>query len=230
VIGMSADRRCSPGTGRPDERFRQTPPPELAPLQKEILVSVVATVNVTTSQGKIRFVNPLIGGQPSGIERQSPVVLRAKRGDGETLHEFPVLVNLYSEMSRAADREGLVDAAIAISPETRALELVVGEKVADALSVGGAPPAVRGVQRVTAQGKDLVIALALDEDLPHGHTFSVQVSVDHGRTWQTVGVGLKEPIFTIDRAQFREGEELQVRVLATNGLSSSIVTSEPFRV
>src|SRR5207248_6895260 len=130
----------------------------------------------------------------------------------------------------SADREGMVDAAIVLSLETRTLELVVGEKVADAVGVGGAPPAVRGVQRVTAEGKDLVIALALDKALPDGHTFSVQVSLDDGRSWQTVGVGLKEPIFSIDRAQFREGEELRVRVIATNGLSSLIVSSEPFRV
>lgn len=230
MTAVSDDKGSGLSGGRPDERFPQAPVPELLPRQKEILVSVVATVNVTTGQGKIRFVNPLMGGRPSGVERQSPVMLRAKRGDGETLHEFPVLVNLYSELSRDADREGLVDAAIPISPEARVLQLVVGGKVADAVSVGGAPPAVRGVQCVAAQGKDLVMALALDNELPDGHTFSVQVSMDHGRTWQTVGVGLKEPIFTIDRAQFREGGELQVRVLATNGLSSSIVTSEPFRV
>jgi hypothetical protein len=230
VTSVSADRECDPGRGRPDERFRQAPVPELAPPQNEIVVSVVATVNVTASQGKIRFVNPLMSGRLWGAERQSPVMIRAKRGDGETLHEFPVLVNLYSELSRLADREGLVDTAIPISPEVRVLELVIGEKVADAVSVGGAPPAIQGVQRVTAEGKDLVIVLAFDKELPDGHTFAVQVSIDHGRTWQTVGVGLKEPIFTIDRAQFREGEMLQVRVLATNGLSISIVSSEAFSV
>ena len=74
------------------------------------------------------------------------------------------------------------------------------------------------------------LLLALDNSLDEGHTFSVQFSTDQGRTWHTVAVGLREPRFEIDRSQFREGQELQVRVITTNGLSSSVVMSEPFRV
>jgi hypothetical protein len=197
---------------------------------QEVTVSVVATVNLTNHTGKIRFVTPLANGRPSGLEPESPVALRAKRDDGGKLQEFGVQAKLFSELSREADREGLVDAVIRISTEARALELLVGGTLADSLKVGGSEPPVRGVQRVAAEGKELAIALALDRELAEGHSFSIQVSSDHGRTWQTMGVGLREPIVTIDRTQFKPGEELQVRVLATNGLSSSIVTSEPFRV
>ena len=59
-------------------------------------------------------------------------------------------------------------------------------------------------------------------------SFAVQVSTDHGRTWQTVGVGLKEPSLTLDRSQFTPGQEIYVRVIATNGFTSSVVTSEVF--
>jgi hypothetical protein len=230
VRGPGADGESGLGGGRPDQRFPQAPMPEFRPQHNEILVSVVATVNLTTGQGKIRYVNPLPDGRPSGIEQKSPVVVRALGGQGENLHEYPVQVNLYSELSQEADREGLVNAVIPTSPEARVLELVVAERVADRMNVGGAPPMVRGVQRVSAPDKELTIALALDKELPDGHTFSVQITTDHGRTWQTVGVGLKEPVFTIDRSQFPAGVELQVRVLATNGLSNSIVTTELFRV
>lgn len=229
-------RAADHAAGRPDERFPRVPIPPLAPLdrpeaeRKEILVSVVATANVTRNEGKIRFVNPIPSGRPSGIESRSTVKLRVKSEAAQVLHEYPVLVNIYTELPPEADREGLVDAVIPVSPTTRTIELVIDEKVADAARVGGAPPAVRGVQRVAPGEKEVGILLALDRRLDEGHTFAVQVSTDQGKTWQTVAVGLREPTFTIDRRQFREGQDLQVRVIATNGLASSVVMSEPFRV
>lgn len=229
-------RGADRNTGRPDERFPHVPTPPPAPFAKpeaepkEVLVSVVAIANVTRNEGKIRFVNPIPGGRPSGIEPKSPVVLGVKDETGRMLHEYPVQVNIFTELAPDADREGLVDAAIPVSPATRTIELVIAGKVADVARVGGAPPAVRGVQRITPDEKEADIRLALDSRLEEGQTFAVQVSTDKGKTWQTVGVGLREPTFTIDRGQFREGQDLQVRVIATNGLSSAVVVSEPFRV
>jgi hypothetical protein len=218
--------------GRPDERFPRAPAPFvwLEAEQKEVLVSVVATANVTRNEGKIRFVNPIPDGRPSGIEPQSPVLLRVKSDASQVLHEYPVLVNIFTELAPGADREGLIDAVIPVSPASRRIELVVGREVADTARVGGAPPTVRGVQRVAADETEAGVRLVLDKHLDEGHTFSVQFSTDQGRTWQTVAVGLREPTFAIDRTQFRQGQEVQVRVITTNGLSSSVVMSEPFRV
>ena len=234
---MSASRKSDRrkkdrATGRPDERFPRAPTPfaRADAERKEVLVSVVATVNVTRQAGTIRFVNPIPGGRPSGIEQQSPVLLRVNSERGQALNNYPVLVNLYTDRAPEDDREGLVDAIIGVSVAARSIELVIGGKVADAARVGGALPAVRGVQRLAAQEKEPGIRLALDRQLDEDHTFSVQFSADQGRTWHTVAVGLREPTFAIDRAQFREGQELQVRVITTNGLSSSVVVSEPFRV
>ena len=228
-----SDRRATKrAAGRPDERFPRASTPFARPdaEQKEILVSVVATVNVTRKEGKIRYVNPIPDGRLSGIETRSPVLLVVKSERGQALYNYPVLVNVYTELAPDDDREGLVDALITVSQAARAIELVIGGKVADVARVGGAPPAVRGVQRLSAREKESGIVLALDQELDEGHTFSVQLSTDHGRTWRTVAVGLRDPRFTIDRTQFREGQELQVRVITTNGLSSSVVMSEPFRV
>lgn len=235
----SDDRRpVDRAVGRPDERFPTTAPPipfagpeaAVGAEAKEVLVSVVATVNVTRNEGKIRFVNPVPSTRQSGVQPESRVLLRVRNEAGQVLHVYPVLVNIYTELAPEADREGLVDAVVPVSPAARTIELVVGGEVADAARVGGAPPAVRGVQRVAAGEKEANILLALDRELEEGHTFSVQVSADQGSTWQTVAVGLREPAFAIDRRQFREGQQLQVRVIATNGLSSSVVMSEPFRV
>lgn len=216
--------------GRPDERFPAPAAarPEVEP--KEAMVSVVATVNVTRHAGKIRFVNPVTLARQSGTDPNSPVVLRVKSGSDQRLHEYRVLVNVYTELEPEADREGLVDAIVPISLTARAIELVIGGSVVDAVRVGGTLPAVRGVQRVATDTKGADILLTIDRQLDEGHTFSVQVSDDKGRTWRTVAVGLREPTFAIDRRQFGEGQELQVRIIATNGLSSSVAVSDPFRL
>ena len=56
------------------------------------------------------------------------------------------------------------------------------------------------------------------------------MSTDAGRTWQSVAVGLKRPVLDLDRSQFRAGQEVRVRVVATNGLQRSVVMSETVRI
>jgi hypothetical protein len=219
--------------GRPDERFPQRTAAQQhkAPEKSgEILVSVIAPVNVTSKQGKIEFVNPVPNGRASVLEQDSPVVLRVKRADGLFLRDYPVRVKLNSELSAGDDHTGMVDVVIAVDAAARVIELLTAGQVADTFYAGGSPSGVGAVRRVINGGKELRMRLELDRPLEENHSYSVQVSTDGGKSWQTLAVGLKEPLFTLDRSQFREGEEVQVRITATNGFESSIVTSEVFRV
>jgi hypothetical protein len=212
--------------GRPDERF---PRPVLreASERSTPLVSVVATVNLTRHQGKIRFVNPVPGGRASDTETESEVALRSVDAGGQLLREYPVRVDLSSELSPIDDRTGLVSVVLALAASTRTLELSIGGQTADTVRVGGPLPLLRGAQRLLRDDdKAHWIGLALDRPLEDGHTFSVQISSDQGKTWRTVGVGLKEPIFAIDQSQVPEASDAQVRIIATNGLSSLVVTTE----
>jgi hypothetical protein len=53
-----------------------------------------------------------------------------------------------------------------------------------------------------------------------GTRYTVQVSVDGGTTWQTVGYGLTEPQVRIDRTVLGDAETVKVRVTATTGFRS----------
>ena len=53
-----------------------------------------------------------------------------------------------------------------------------------------------------------------------GTRYTVQVSVDGGTTWQTVGYGLTEPQVRIDRTVLGDAETVKVRVTATTGFKS----------
>jgi hypothetical protein len=231
---VSADPGAGPvgtsGPGRPDERFPR--PVLLEPTEgQEIPVSVVATANLTQKQGTIRFVNPIPNGRVSGIERDSQAALRAVDSEGKLIREYPVRLSFFSELSPNDDREGLVEAVLPLTVDTRAIELSIAGQVVDTVQVGGSLPPLRGAQRLVSEDDNAFrIGLALDSGMEEGHTYSIQVSDDHGKTWRTVGVGLKDPDFAIDRRQFRAGDQLQVRVIATNGLSSLVATIESFPV
>jgi hypothetical protein len=220
----------SPGTGgRPDERY-----PQLAQRAEEearpgeTAISVVGTVNLTREQGKLQFVNPVPGSRPSGLERDSPVMIRVQSAVGT--NDYPVAVKLSSELSPGDDRTGIVDAVIPVATDAGTIELLIGGKVVDTFMPGPPPPAVRAIRPLEADDKDLKLALEFDRPLDPSHSYAIQISTDHGRTWQTLGVGMREPTLALDRSHFERTAHPLVRVIATNGFSQSITTSEPLRM
>lgn len=54
--------------------------------------------------------------------------------------------------------------------------------------------------------------------------YTVQISVDGGKTWQTVGYALKEPQVRVDRTVLGDADTVKVRITATSGFKS--VTTE----
>lgn len=220
--------------GRPDQRYPGVAVPltraggSEAPTQ---LVSVVGVVNLTERQGHIRYVNPLEEGTEYGIGRESPVILRATGPGGSILGEYPLRVKLNSELLPADDRVGVVDAALMLDKTTTSLELLVGGQLADSMPVGGTRPAPRALRVAPERaGNELSLALEAVTGAAENHRYSVQISGDGGKTWHTAAVGLTEPRFTIDRSQFKPGDEVQVRVLVTNGLETAVASTETIRL
>ncbi|MFJ5120743.1 hypothetical protein [Kitasatospora sp. NPDC088548] len=245
--------------GRPDDRFPQlsvTTAPAPIPAADEAargaapdagqLVSVVGTVNLTQRAGAIRFVNPVSAAaqqparpapagqaeQPDGTGPDGgvPVVLRIQQAGGAPPQDFPVTVKLSSDPEPGQDRTGLVDAVLPVGTDPASVELLVGGQVVDTFRPGAPPPVLRGARPTTAQDGNVGLDLDFGPVPQDGQTFATQVSTDGGRTWQTVGVGLKNPTITIDRSQFSPGTQVQVRVISTNGFTSSTSDIQSFQV
>jgi hypothetical protein len=209
--------------GRPDQRFPHKR--QWQEVRSEITVSVVATVNLTRRTGKIRYVIPLE--RPRSREQAGEDArLRVKGPEGQALAEIQVAVRLDSDLLPGDDRQGIVDAIIGVDPTARAIELVVEDQMVDTYRLGGPLPSVRALR---ANIGPKAIGIAADADETEG-TYSVQVSTDAGRTWQTVGIGLKTPSLELDRSQFKPGQEVHVRVIATNGLQRSVITTDTFKI
>jgi hypothetical protein len=217
-----------PGAGRPDERFPERIAREESAAERN-LISVVATVNLTKQEGKIKYVNPLPRGEASRTESDSPVMLRAKGADGQVLQEYPVSVKPLSD-APGPDRLGLVDVVLPVDPDARAVELSIAARTVDTFHASATRPEVRGLTRVATERDTVSITWETEAGTGDDHTYIVQVSTDDGRNWQTLAVGLATPEVTIDRNQFYRAENVLVRVIATDGFRSSVVTSEPLSI
>jgi hypothetical protein len=110
------------------------------------------------------------------------------------------------------------------------IELVLEGKVVDSYAVGGALPSVRALRVVQRAAREIAVVTDAEPPSERGQTYSIQVSTDGGRSWQAVAIGLKRPALDLDRSQFRAGQEVHVRVVATNGLQRSVVMTETLRI
>jgi hypothetical protein len=235
AMPASAGAPGSPGVGsggRPDERYpdraRTTEAAAGGAMPtKPTPVNVVAQVNLTQGSGQIIYVNPAPNLGPEGAA-PGRVALRITGPDGTSV-EQPARVQIDSELEPDEDRIGLVNTVILADPDAEAIELLVDGKVVDRFEAAGPPPVARAVRMVSSGTGDLALSVELEGPPRAGQTFSVQVSTDDGRSWRTVAIGLKEPSAAVDRSQFAPGQDVMVRVTATNGFTSSVLTSEAFR-
>lgn len=120
----------------------------------EQLVSVGGTVNLSSREGGIHFVNPVSPRAarpspfgPDGADGRAPVVLRILQDGGTPPREIPVVVEPAPEPAPGDDRTGLVDVVVSAGPGPQAVELGVAGRVVATLHAARprvcAPPATR---------------------------------------------------------------------------------------
>lgn len=218
ALGPGPSPGPGPEFGRPDERFPEKVEPKKIAVVQRNLISVVVTVNLTKREGKIEYVNPVPQGEISRPAPESQVVVLVKRIDGKVLYECPVAVK---PLSDTEDELGLVDAIIPAEPDARIIELLIAGKSVDTFRASETPPDVRWVSRLAMDSHAPIVAWETDAKPEDKHTYSVQVSTDNGKTWQTLAVGLTSKQVAIDRSQFRGAKQVLIRVIATDGFRRS---------
>lgn len=219
--------------GRPDQRFPRrddTGTQDGQGREGRVAVSVVATVNLTRGVGQIVHVHPVPNAPRTRLPSSSPVVLQFKNRQGKTVGEYPVEVKLNSELEPGDDRTGLVDAIVTTDAAARVIDLLIHGRLASTFIASAQLPGLRGVRSVHAEEGELRVSFDVDREAQEGETFYAQLSADEGRSWQTVAVGLKDHAFSLDRAHFRPGDVVQIRVVATNGFEASVATSDRIRI
>jgi hypothetical protein len=199
-------------------------------------VNVVATINLTQRTGKILYVNPVTRALTPAPAAESNVEIRVLDRDGQIFQAVPVRVKLNTCAESSQDQIGIVDAIILSHADARQLALVIEGQVVDTFRAGGETPDVSNLRReeITESAMsfawDDATAATEGETGASNVTYNVQVSTDDGQTWQTVAVGRTSPDATIDRTQFEPGDRVIVRVVATDGFTSTVAETETFSV
>jgi hypothetical protein len=210
-------------------------------------VHVTAVVNLTSRSAQIAYVTPLPGppARPP-VPVDSRLALRVRLADGSARVE-PVVFKPDVCRLPGEDETGLVDTVVEVDPGTTGVELLLDGDPVAAFEAGAAPgaaenlrvdrgraaPAADGARGVTVEGPVLswqdAGGAAASADAA-GVRYAVQASIDRGRTWTTLAVGTTDTSLPLDPEQFADAEQVRFRVLATNGFSQTVTTTDDLPV
>ena len=225
-VRLNAENALGPGmsAGRPDERFATNAQSKTVTAPTRHLISVIARVNFNDRTGTIDYVNPVERGTIAPQDAESPVAVKVKSADGKILYETRVKVTPLSDTPEGQAERGLVDAIVVADPDAKSIELWIASKVVDTFRADAVPPHVSNV-RIAERGPGArVLTWDTDAKGDTRHTYSVQVSSDNGRTWQTIAVGFTSTEIPIDYGQFGGAKQIVVRLIATDGFQRSETT------
>jgi hypothetical protein len=194
--------------------------------------------------------NVLPAHAPQTPQGPAGYILRVLKGGAAQATDFPAALRRDScgDLSDT-DVTGSVEAILPNDPAAVAIELRYDNQLLDTFTPGAEPaeptdirPATAAVGAVpsafafhTASVRPKIawrpkpasagaIPMAATSGTGRGPAYTVQVSADGGRTWQTVGVGLTVPEVTLDSQIYADRDSIQVRVTATNGFQVKTAT------
>ena len=117
----------------------------------------------------------------------------------------------------------------ALSAKSKTLHLV-GGKVVDTFRPAAAAPLARKVKASAAKRSASAPLVLAEAASAPGLRYTVQTSVDGGQTWETQAVGLQTRKFKLNSENFGDAATLKVRVIATNGFDSTVLSTEDVKL
>lgn len=212
------------------------PAPDLpVPASSELiagsLINVVATINLTTQDGTIAFVNPVTQGMAPVGEAGNTVVLRVVSAAGEELLRKNAFVLLDTERPPGADVTGIINELIPRPEGTASIELIIEGNLADTFTPGantGGPDIGVNVQAtLDATGQTATVTVPDLGPAPDGVSYNVELSTDGGQNWQIVAINAPSPNATIDLTPIEDRAGLRVRVSETTGFDTRVLGEAP---
>jgi hypothetical protein len=203
-------------------------------IQTGSFVHVVATINKTSGNGKIMYVNPSVSTIASDAVTDNDVELAAYDSNGREVYREPVVVRRSSDEPDRPNDVGLIQADLPRMPDMKSVRLLLkgkeisqyegGPKLPGAaeggtfgLTLGGNPAANRRPLKISELAGLQPVA---------GVTYSVQVRPDNKETWDTIAVSRPTPDVDVDRNQFAGANRATIRVLRTTGFDEEVIAED----
>jgi hypothetical protein len=210
--------------------------PELAGMdgRKAEEMRLIAAVNLTRTSGSISAVLPLpADGDSDASDRAvaSAVTIRIRDAGGATLDQRPAAFVPSACEDPDEDVTGVVDMGLPTPAGAASIELLVDGEVVDSQPVGGeaAPPVPAGDHADADSVTGSIVLRWEAPGAPAGQRYIVQLRDEQSGAWQTVAIGLTEPVVSLSMDQV-PGNEVTVRVFATTGSGTTLVRTDTVRV
>jgi hypothetical protein len=228
---------AAPGGGRDDQRYpdrmtggeRERAAAAAPRVGRRALVSLVASLSLARSTGRITLVHPVERVQPTAEDPHSLVQLRVLDRDERVLATHSLPVQRFADVPESADIDAIADAVLPIDRAATALELYVDQQLVDTYRVSGLPGDIQDLRAIREADGALAVSWTPLARGAGEAAYSVQVSQDRGRTWETVAIGVEAGSTRIHSSNIRNEGDVLVRVLASNGIgmNSSVAESRP---
>jgi hypothetical protein len=134
---------------------------------------------------------------------------------------------------KGEDQIGLVDVVVPNVTKAAAIELLLAKTLLDRFEVHGATVAVRGMPGATGPsltaGPAVGGNVVLNWEAPGAganQRYVVQVSGDGGTSWNTLAAGTAATSLEVDRDDFPDATELEVKITATSGFGQPSIITE----
>jgi hypothetical protein len=197
--------------------------PAVAAPKAGAFIHVVATVDLTAQTAKIRYVTPAKAALPD-ITSAQHAEIRLLTASGQAIQAVTVALREDTDIPAGEHKTALIDAFVPSSANLGGLQIVLGGQVKDEFRAAGVPAAPNALALEPLVENNAAIPgerkFRLHWTPPAGGgnvTYTVEGSSD-GKSWTTIGIGLKDPALTIAEA---EAASPFIRVIATNGFHDS---------
>ncbi|MEM7230818.1 MAG: hypothetical protein AAF517_01500 [Planctomycetota bacterium] len=163
---------------------------------------------------------------------RNPVLIKIMGPDGETLSETPLLT--YGHMHGEGeghddDHRLLFTQYVPWDPRAGSLQVLVGiDPYAEADVSENAPTVEIKTLNVDLANQFVEVSWTAKDDDRDPLRFAVHFSPDDGATWQALTVDYSHYSFASSLKNLPESDEARIRVIASDGILSSLAVSEKF--
>jgi hypothetical protein len=150
--------------------------------------------------------------------------IRVIDSNGKLLDEYPVWLREDSDVLPKEQRVALVDAVVRYSPQITRIELLLGGKVADFLTVSKHPPIVKDIKVTMVSSDTPSIAWEASDEDGGKLSYIVQITSD-SKIWETIAIGLEDSHLALTPELMQNRQATTLRIIANDGFNSSVPAS-----
>jgi hypothetical protein len=158
----------------------------------------------------------------------SPVLLEAVDADGRVIGTHSLAAARVCAEGGSSE-SWLVAAKVPFAPATRTLRFRLDDEIVHVRDVPEQPPRVRFTWRPEGEVNGVVRLAWTAEGDGEELQFIVAYSWNEGRTWQPVSLATAERSLDVNVDSLPGGDQCRFQLVASDGVRSSAVISEPFR-